>query len=1208
MTAKPSLSPGQDWRSLTLWQGGRSLIEASAGTGKTWTISVLYLRLLLEQKLSPRQIVVTTFTNAAAEELRERLRGRLLWAEKHALSGFAAAVADDHSDACWLSARWQEDAALRPLDLQRIRVALAELDMAPITTLHGLCQRILADYPFAAGALFKGGELVNGGELVADIAKDLLRRLNQGDPDTDPLIRLWHEAGIALKPAALAGNLKLLLMPGSRVHCLDAHEVGRLLSKDWSAKLRQLSGFFRGGSALVKRWAELADFIDDPAAGVKDPKKLAAGLRLAPQLIGVSKERAGDAGLQAAVEFSVRFANSGVLENNVKQFWSAVSDWAHAQATARLASLNQRSFDGLLSAVHDALHAKEGRLLADALFSAWPVALVDEFQDTDGVQFGILDAIYRNAEVGPRGRLVMIGDPKQAIYRFRGGDIQAYANAVADVDDDGRITLDVNRRSSRAYVAAVNELYQVAGNGLSAESGKSDIEYVPVHACDRHDHAPYRIDGQACEQPLFIHYRRESDASSGERRGRALEVCANQIQEMLASGRHAIGPEPLRPSDIAVLLPANHHVDALRALLRERGVPCVTTTRASVFSTQTARELQVILYAVANCSALGPARAAVATRLWNMDYAGLRELGDDPVRWQDIVRKLHGWRQVWLKRGVQAVVDQLIDAVAVDQLASTAGERCLTDLRHLGELLQERADASGGIEELLSWFTDQRHAGTSDSEEAADSSQLRIESDAKRVRLMTLHASKGLEFPVVFLPLMWAHGERNGAGLYQRYCPEDGTRRIEVSEQAKDEEKHALQDERFRILYVALTRAIHACHVLALPADRPARQGGSPASGTARTALDVMLARLSPPLGESALANATPHIHWVDGWRPLQPMPCASRGDEPATVRQARALPDRPMGVLPAKHSFTTLTQHSTAYAPDAGASADDEEEQGSDSLVVAESEGSVPLPATLPAGQPHADLLELEAVKGKDFGNAAHAIFENRQPLLGIAQQADLVNRHLAEYNVRCSNGKDQKWLSGRLINRLQAVLDTPLGADQGAGPRLADMGAGDMRAEMAFHFVLDGASMGELRRVCLENGEPGLIPAQNRVLAGFMNGKIDLVFRHGGRFHVLDYKGNYLGNRIDDYQGEALRARMDASDYRFQALLYSVALDRYLRQRMGGNYVRSVHLGDCYYLFIRAVGLAENAGIWRHRFSDKLLEAVQAVLGASKSEEATA
>ncbi len=1203
----------RDWRDLNLAQGGRSLIEASAGTGKTWTISVLYLRLLLEEKLSPRQIVVTTFTNAAAEELRERLRARLLWAEGRARSDDAATIDDTRTDEAWLHARWQTDPACKAKDLQRLRVAIAEFDMAPITTLHGLCQRILSDHPFAAGVPFKGGDLISIDGLVGDIGKDLLRRFHQGDEETDALLRLQHDAGVELKQDGLTKRLKLLLMPGSVVYCMDDDEIAQSLPREWSARLRELCAndeYFTKTCNLRKYWIELADIIDDPS-GALPTRNTDNGLAKASGLTGISAAGKKSADIAEAAAFSEAVAQSGIIEylrlHAARKLWSAIANESRAQVKSRLSSLNQRTFDDLLRTVSAALDGKDGRALADALFAAWPVALVDEFQDTDGVQYGILDRIYRDADQSKRGRVVMIGDPKQAIYRFRGGDIHAYLRAADEADADGRLTLDTNRRSSRNYVAALNQFFEVAGNRLSAESGDDVILCGPVKDSDRQDGSPYTIDGQPCEQPLAIHYREACPESTPARRDLALRICANQIADLLKSGKHFIGKKIVQPSDIAVLLPANRELSTLRDLLRECGVPSVTTARSSVFDTDTARELQVVLYAVENCSDLRAVRAAVATRLWGTDYARLRQMGDDPEAWQAVAGLFHGWRQRWHQRGVQAVVDALIEHVARAQLATSTGERALTDLRHLGELLQAQSAEIDGINELLAWFNEQRASHGADNDDAADNRQLRIESDAQRVKLMTLHASKGLEFPIVFLPLMWSHGEKQDSTGFYHIASHDGTRRIELTEKAKEAELLALQDERFRILYVAMTRAIHACHVFAFPVARPAnaKKSAKAAAGTTRSALDAMLARMEPPIDAmDALGEKASNIRWVDGWHPDATMQYAAVDTETQPRREARTPLPFAILPLPAKHSFTTLTQG--ALVPDVSA-ADENDTDAIRITAIGADIGS----ATTTAGigsvaEPHPVLLELGQVKGADFGNAVHAIFEHRQPHVAFAQQSELVHRHLAEYNVRCTDGKDQLWLANALIRRLQVVLDTPLGAAQGAGPRLADLGVAEMRAEMEFYFALDGASMQTLRMACATHAEPDLVPSSNRTLAGLMNGKIDLVFKHDGRFHVLDYKGNHLGDRIDDYSGNALLARMDASDYRFQALIYVVALDRYLRQRIR-DYDRGRHLGDCYYIFIRAVGLGDGAGIWRHRFSDGLLDAVQEVfVGMRKLGEA--
>jgi exodeoxyribonuclease V beta subunit len=259
----------------------------------------------------------------------------------------------------------------------------------------------------------------------------------------------------------------------------------------------------------------------------------------------------------------------------------------------------------------------------------------------------------------------------------------------------------------------------------------------------------------------------------------------------------------------------------------------------------------------------------------------------------------------------------------------------------------------------------------------------------------------------------------------------------------------------------------------------------------------------------------------------------------------------------------------------------------------------TVPAPAMAVAIAPHPELLPLATVRGTDIGNAIHAVFEHRAIGVPLGEQHALIERCLDDAGVR-RQGVGMPALVAALARRLQSTLEAPLGLRDAPALRLADVPEVDLRAEMEFTFVLDAVAMAALHRACARHGEGDLVPHGTRVLSGLMNGKIDLLFQQGGRFHVLDYKGNYLGDTLAAYQGEALRSSMDQHRYRFQALIYTVAADRYLRQRLGSAYRRERHLGECVYLFVRAAGLAPDAGIWRHRFPDALLTAVGEVLGA--------
>ncbi|TXK60961.1 UvrD-helicase domain-containing protein [Alkalisalibacterium limincola] len=1202
-----------DWAALPLGEGGRSLIEASAGTGKTWTISVLYLRLLLESGLDPTRVVVTTFTDPAAAELRERLRGRLLWAQAaatRAADGELPASPDTlPPDEAWLHARWTNGGDTARRDLRQLRLALADLDLAPITTLHGLCRRILGDYPFECGSTFGLGELVAGDALDSELLDDLWRHLAQSPREAlDAGERAWYARG----RDELAQALRIVTRAGVGVRVVESSDPAQIMDAQWAARLREWCAGLRFGkrkSALKNAIHGLAEFIEASDVNGTLPKSVQDNLGKAPadQLLD-EDENLGFAGSE---EFAFcRRALDLITDPALAARTQALARFREELLARRHRALLERgqlSFDALIDRVHAALHGEHGRALADRLFEAWPVTLVDEFQDTDQLQYGILDAIYRSAAIDgePRGRLVMIGDPKQAIYGFRGGDIDAYLRAKASADT--QLHLDTNYRSASRFVGALNALYAHVGEALSRQPD-APISYEAVKPSPTADRAVLAVDGQSCAQPLVFHYFPEPPANKDQRREAALAACANQIARTLNDTSLRIAGQPVSPGDLAVLVPWNSDITQLRRLLAQRGVPCVGAGKSSVFGTDIARELQLLLAGIHHAGHEGMVRAALATRLYGLDFNALRALDEHLDAWQQHAARLHGWRCQWQREGVLAAVQSVVAHAAGGLLtreAEAEGERILTDLRHLGELLQAQSGQLSGPEELLAWMDRQRRGGGDTGGDAADDLQLRIESDARRVRLMTLHASKGLEFPIVFLPLMWAHEGRDeklpvvhdddGIG---RVLDLGGPRHVQARERAE----WANQDERFRVLYVALTRAKFACHVYGLPPDRvrdgrgkgktsdATQEGGNERSpqDPKRSALDAMLAVAKENGGLEALAEL-PGIAWTEAPWPGEPARFAD-AHPPQTPRLAsRRMP--PLPPTEQRYSFSALTRFHPASSSEDSSAAD---EAGGD---------HTPRLDTVPPAppEPHPEIQRLEPVKGTRIGNAIHQIFEDREVGRPVAEQPALVRQALKQHDVH-----EARLPPERLEPLLAQRIDAALAAELLPGLVLGALPAHALRAEMGFHFPLDAVSLDALRRAAREHDEPDLVPpGTTDTLRGLMTGKIDLTLEHAGRFHVLDYKGNWLGPAVADYQGEALTRAMDAHHYRFQALIYTVAVHRYLRQRVPG-YDPARHLGEGIYLFVRAAGLAPGAGVWAHRFPDALIDAVDVALAGQREEAA--
>ena len=1194
---RPSQVP--DWTRLPLDAGGRSLIEASAGTGKTWTIAVLYLRLLLEEAApgappwTPRRIVVTTFTDAAAQELRARIRGKLRWAEQVAGDAVRNAdftlAADAKPDITWLVGRWyvdrgriDPDRAAR--DRQRLRLALAELDMAPITTLHGLCSRILRDYPFESGSPFAAGELVAGDSVIDELAADLWRCLQQG-PDAPPDRKSTGSL------AALKSCLVPCLRPGVGLWAPDDADLARCLPSAWADRIAALAGrkdIWGAGKNAPESLRALACLLRDPTAPWTSKRtdhlvKATAGIGHDPELREEHEFLAIACRVLAYRDAAPEIGTLGAWTRKIREW-----------RDARLAASGRLTFDELIQRVHDAL-VGDSRELADRLFAEWPVALVDEFQDTDAQQYAILDRIYRDADAAARGRLVMIGDPKQAIYRFRGGDIDTYLAASRDAD--AVLQIDTNYRSSRAYVAAVNEWFARAGDGLGTDA-EPRIRYAAVKPSDRCDDQPYGAPDDEAAQPLVLHYRPEVPAAAAERRRLALTACANQIAAMLDGGRHSIAGRPVAPGDIAVLLPGHANVLELRALLQQRRVPCVGAGNSSVFDTDWARELQVVLYAIEHPADAGAVGAALATRLGGLDFERLRELRDAPDAWQVHAQRFAELKRRWHGEGVLAVVLELARDAMQRVPEAFDRERALTDLRHLGELLQEQEEKLQGAGQLLAWLAEQRDSVGGDSDDATEERQLRIESDAKRVRLMTLHASKGLEFPIVFLPLMWDHKQHHRDTtpvIHESLC---GRRIVGFGAAATEQYRREGQDERFRILYVALTRAIHACHVYVLSPDRPATaaRNSKPLADPARSALDAMVARL---FATDAGTAGLQHVHWRESawdWPD-----CTYRAAPASVLPKPVVLEEPARAPYENRWSFSALTRSGRDGLFEEEPADHEESVLPTDDAEAIDAIGAAAATVAEPA------LLELAGLRGAEFGNALHAVFETRRIGVPLVEQRELVAHSLRTAGVRLGDLP-----IAVAAARVAARLDAALEAELAPGLRLGAVPAERQRAEMEFHFTLDEVSIRRLRDACARHGDANLVPSGIRasILRGLMTGKIDLVFEHDGRFHVLDYKSNDLGRGIDHgldpYRQDALAAAMDEHHYRFQALLYTVAVERYLRQRIP-DYERARHLGDAIYLFARAAGLAPDVGIWRHRFDDALLEAVDTALaGESFAEHA--
>ena len=576
----------------------------------------------------------------------------------------------------------------------------------------------------------------------------------------------------------------------------------------------------------------------------------------------------------------------------------------------------------------------------------------------------------------------------------------------------------------------------------------------------------------------------------------------------------------------------------------------------------------------------------LCTRLLGATFADIRVWQDDEQGFERELERFAQW-QLAGAAGAQALIQTVIAQQAARLLSLTGGERVVTDLRHLGELLGADDDVRRGLESAYNRLVALRREESDDDIDAAKARRLRIESDAARVQLMTVHAAKGLQFPIVFVPFAWRVGDRTGAHAPKvlNFHDDHGRAWIDLGSERFDDHvaahfQEALQ-ERLRLLYVAITRAKYAVHLYWTDRNGPPTIG---ADACKTAALDVLIHQTQTHLGLSPGEASLPEMaERSGGIAVVAPFDggfarfVTSDSAQEAVVRRPLPAP-RPFQWL---HSFSSLTKHVTLTAEESAASDEIETELDVERETAAEEAAQFADDATL---------LSLDAWRGRHFGNALHEILETapREPLW--PRHRDFLARHLSALGVRATPGIDSLEAVGHMVDRVRF-------SDLGDGLRLIELRDGASISEFEFQFPVDAVSIDDLRDICARHGVSGAIsPVLSlRVLSGMLTGFADLIFAHDGHYHVLDYKTNWLGNRLGDYDAASLDAAMTQHHYPLQALIYTVALHRYLRGRLDG-YTADSHLGESWYLFVRAVGLAGGSGVWRRRWPSALIEALDA------------
>lgn len=1140
-----------------------NLIEASAGTGKTFTLAGLYLRLILEHQLNVDQILVVTYTRAATQELRDRLRKKL--------SDERKLILDKQPE--------------RNEDLKRLDLAIQSFDEAAIFTIHSFCQQVLKDFAFESGSPFEMDLIGDDRELLLSVTDDFWRKnVVQADNDFSAYLLAKKQTPETLLQAIrnLVGKPYLQIQDLPQV---DTAAVSEAMNNAfwnagqfWQQESEKIMAFLHsGGLSKTSYKPEKVDRLLQMLALIFSDSSCPANWN---ELLDLATLEKAEASLRKGVELpELRFFTAmdtlkqryqdldNIRALQLQQLRLQLLAFIREQLPQQKAQQQVQSYDDLLINLSQALQGPQGEWLVTRLREQFKAALIDEFQDTDPVQYDNFRRVFAASGLP----VFFVGDPKQAIYSFRGADIFTYLQAKQDAQQT--YTLGKNWRSHISLVEAVNSLFMQKPAPFIYEQ----IPFVEVDA-SRNEQPALQVDDGEQAALQFCYVDSDKPLTKEMMTAVAVEQTTNEIAGLLnlaADNKARLLDEdtkqsrPLTGGDIAVLVPNHRQAQLIQQAFRLRGINSVQQGKENVFASKQAADIFCLLLALAQPDHQQRLSTLLAGPLFQYSAEALYAIQQDELRWNELMDQLQLLQQRWQQSGFMAMFRALLqlDNGLQRLLKQADGERQLTNFLHLAELIQaESARQNHHIESVVQWFARQQEASAVEDETA----QLRLESDAALVKIMTIHSSKGLEYPIVFCPFSWiARTIKNTTDIVEFHDPQNQYQPsvaladplLSEAQQVAEEEQQA---EALRLLYVALTRARERC-VIVWGNVKEIQQSAlyqllhtENAAGI-REDLQALSARSA---GNIVVTDYQPQAPLV-----YQDDQSATRVYQP---RSFEAVIHKPWRI----GSFSLLSRGHVSEQPDYDAEP-----------VTVEAETSIKRNIK--------DRFAFE--RGRQAGNFLHKCLENIEFDTANPQQiSQTVERLLPQF------GLDIQWTE--VVSQwLQDVLKTPL--DAGNKFRLSDLPASQRINEMAFYFPVAGLNMPALKKLLQQTAKDSVWQKLAndlyfQDLTGFMKGFIDLVFEFEGRFYIADYKSNHLGSDPSQYQGDALQNAMLSHSYPLQYLIYSLALHRHLKQRLP-DYDPEQHFGGVYYLFLRGMQPEwSQTGVYFDRLDRQLLEALDKLM----------
>ena len=1177
---------------------GVTLLEASAGTGKTYALARIFLRLVAEEGVEVGKILTVTFTTAATEELRERIRALLVEAHETLQED-----PEPGEDPAFLRLRNEEEVKVSKEEcIRRIKLAITCFDEAIISTIHGFCSRVLSENALETESLFEAQLDRESDKMTMEGVREYWREHFASAP---PVVAAAASTE-KLKPEDLAKFFNKL--PSTQEYKLGFEQEGAC-DLVWTKLLEAFD-------SLVESWNEgREEYVHFVTTCLKKNVKPCIHVAKHSEIIDktLTHGEVSPTGLEVLEDMRASIFNPTTedvpiprfaLEADsfceiLRQFGRAVRvDCVH-YLDGRIEKWKRErgllSFDDLLSQTAQAVtsEGEGGAALRKSLGDAFDAAMIDEFQDTDPVQFKIFRELFGKNE---EHWLYLIGDPKQSIYRFRGADLEAYFN-FAKKTNAVKFSLDTNFRTVTPLVGAVNAFFSKSQNPFLHDD--LPFEQVKPNLKGSTDKEKTFQEGDNFPPPFVIR-EMEWEGEKGPTKPEIQEAIrldmANEIHRLLKVG--FIGGRKIRTNDLAILVRGNFEATEVWNYFRKRGLPAVVFTDVSLFDSAEAKELLWVLEGIVDSGSERSIKRALATGLLGMTSNDFQAWQDQPDEWAGWVGYFRDCLKTWRKEGVYVALRELFrktGAISLN-LKRPDGERRVTNFLHLAESLHQATSNNPlSPSSLVVWL----RTRMDDSEDAADEYQLRLESESDAISILTVHKSKGLEYPVVFLPSLTMT-----AGAHAKdftYHADDGTLVVELKEVATDlsKEKGKLEDgqEDARVLYVGLTRAASRCYLYQAPV--PLSEDERPPAQT-RIMRSWVASLEKEDDGENTGERTSGEIgeivpRWIDThdlsdqveYRSFSPEQAEvdeqilgdadeDAGSEDLESAKWKANRGMPMGSIVS--SFSGLVEQVDFDGRDLDAEPESEERLEKSSVD-----------ESLPA------IFEFDA--GAHAGTFMHDVFEHLE-FTDPTSWDEFIKKKLSDHNY-----EPKDW-----TGTIRGMVEQVMGTELEPGLVLQSLERKDRMEEMEFYFPVHPGFLPELASALpegclLRRYLEGVGKSEKHRISsdGYLKGLVDLIFRADGKHYVLDWKSNKLNGRPNGFGQAQIEREMLDHHYVLQYHLYVVATHRFLQSRLS-DYSYEEHFGGVYYLFTRGMQIGSQSGIFRDRPDISVIEALDQFLGQAK------